>query len=205
VAEVDLAKKQAFTSPGLEVYSSTGEFPSLAIGDVVEFSGKVSEIQGKKRINMQKDSSINILDHWDVPEPEVMATGEVSEDLIGSLVSVSGTLLDKKSGSYFLDDGSGEIKVYFKKTASIKDPAIKAGEILAVNGILDVTSSGYRLLPRFTEDVKAGRVLSVSEPAKEEIINIAGDHPERKIKKYLLWGGGGALVLLLVALLKKTI
>jgi uncharacterized protein YdeI (BOF family) len=202
VAEVDLVKKKAFASPGLEVYSSISEFPKLTIGDVVEFSGKVSEVQGKKRINLQKDSQINIIDHWKLPAPEVMATGETSEDLVGSLVSISGILLEKKGSNYFLDDGSGEIKIFFKNSTNIKNPTVKVGETLEVSGILDLTSAGFRLLPPSSDDVRIGKVLGETVMADEEI-KINSDNQRKGVKKYLLWGGGGTLVLLIVALLKN--
>ena len=67
----------------------------MSVGDVIELSGKVSETQGKKRINLQKDSQIIFMEHWEIPEPDKFATGELSDDLIGSLIKVAGVLLEQ--------------------------------------------------------------------------------------------------------------
>lgn len=204
LAGVDWENKICLAAAGLEIYSSTLELPLLAQGDVVEFSGKVSEVQGKKRINLQKDSQINVLDHWELPAPEVLAIGDITDDLLGALISVTGVFLEKKSSTYYLDDGSGEIAVYFKTSANIKKPEIKSGELMSATGILDLTAAGWRLLPRSSADVQWGKVLGQSAPA-DEVINMENAARPKTAGKYLLFGGGGVLVLLATILLKSFI
>lgn len=197
ISEIDLVSKEIFLSPGIEIYSSRAEFPEMSVGDVIELSGKVSETKGKKRINLQKDSQLNIIDHWQRPEPDQIPTGEMSEDLIGSLIQVTGTLLEKKGRNYYLDDGSGEIKVYIKKTTGIPKLNVDVGYVVSAIGILDLTDSGYRLLPRYPQDLDAGEVLGEYEiELSDEVIAMEADDQKNKVMKYLLFGGGGMLVLL---------
>jgi len=204
LAEADLANQQVTLSSGMEIYSSSVQFPEVNPGDVVELSGKVSEVQGKKRINLQKDSQFNLIDRWELPMPEMVATGEATEDLIGSLITMSGTLLEKKGDNYYLDDGSGEIKVYLKKTAGIPKPEVEVGYIMNVTGILDSTTAGYRLLPRSADDVSVGQILGATAELalSDEVINVAPGQEHKKVTSYLLFGAGGAMVIIVSLIIK---
>ncbi|MBU1130773.1 lamin tail domain-containing protein [Patescibacteria group bacterium] len=204
ISEIDLAGQSVFLSTGIEVYSSRAEFPGMSVGDVIEFSGKVSETKGKKRINLQKDSQINIIDHWELPQPELIGTGEITNDLIGAIIKVSGTLVEKKSSNYYLDDGSGELKMYLNKTTGIPKLDVEVGYMIEVSGILDLTDSGYRLLPRFPGDIIIGQVLGEAELAElsDEVISLKAEDQKNKIMKYLLFGGGGIIVILISLLIR---
>jgi len=204
ISEVDLPNQKIFLSPGIEIYSSRAEFLAMSIGDVVELSGKVSETQGRKRINLQNDSQINFIEHWEVPEPDKFATGELSDDLVGSLIKIAGVLLERKNSNYYLDDGSGELIMYLKKTAGIPKLEVGEGYIIEAVGILDSTDSGYRLLPRFPTDISAGQVLGEFEEIElsDEVINIEAKDQRKKMMKYLMFGGGGVMIILITIVIK---
>ena len=90
-----------------------------------------------------------------------MLTGEVNDDFEGGLISVTGDLVDKKSTSWYLDDDSGEIRVYISSKAGITKPDVELGQEVMVTGVVSETKSGFRLLPRFTEDIRRNYEKSV--------------------------------------------
>ena len=189
---------------GIQLYSSSHDFLQFKMGDLIEVEGSISEIQGEKRINLEKDSEIKIIDNLSAAQPELMAIGDITDDLIGGLIHVSGELVERKGSDYYLDDGTGELRAYLKKDTGIAKPEVEEGYYLEMTGILSLTKSGYRLLPRFQADINAGQVLGEAEETKlsgEEII-IEAEDKQSKVKNVLSISGG-SLLLLLASLIVK--
>jgi len=63
--------------------------------------------------------------------------------------------------TFYVDDGSGEAKVYIKESTHITKPKMKKDTVVTITGIVSRTNSGYRILPRFQEDVRLGRVAGL--------------------------------------------
>ncbi|MFA5029856.1 MAG: lamin tail domain-containing protein [Patescibacteria group bacterium] len=153
---------------GIQVYCYKKDFPNLKPGDYIEVSGELSESGGERRIKITQKSDISILAGGKNLEPEKVATADVGEDLEGSLVTVEGEIIEIKGSNLYLDDGSGETKVYIKSSTGIvlKTLGLQEGEKVKVTGIISQTSGGYRLLPRYQKDLeKIGEVKGATEAA----------------------------------------
>jgi DNA/RNA endonuclease YhcR with UshA esterase domain len=70
-------------------------------------------------------------------------------------------LIEKRGSSYFVDDGTGEIKVYIKQSTKIKKPAIDEGEMLVVTGIVSRVGGEIALLPRYQDDIRETKVSGI--------------------------------------------
>ncbi len=147
---------------GIQIYSSKKEFPNLKIGDKVEIVGELAEYKGETRIKVSLKDDIKILENGIPPEPKKVKTGEIDEDLEGSLVVVIGQMIESKTNYFYLDDSSGEIKVYLKSTTGIKKPKMKEGDWLKVIGIVSQYSQEYRILPRYQSDIELIRKITDS-------------------------------------------
>ncbi len=143
---------------GIQIYSSKGDFPELNSGDFVEIIGKTSEANNEKKINIYSANDVEILDADFPPEPKIIKTGEINEALEGSLVKIEGQVSRSAGNVFYVNDGSGEIKIYIRSTTGIKKPKTSKGTWVAITGIVSETSTGYRILPRFQEDVLVGKV-----------------------------------------------
>ena len=143
---------------GIQIYSSKGDFPEINSGDFVEIIGKTSEANNEKKINIYSINDIQILDADIPPEPKIIKTGEINETLEGSLVKIEGQVSRSAGNVFYVDDGSGEIKIYIRSATGIKKPKTSKGTWVTIAGIVSETSSGYRILPRFQEDVLVGKV-----------------------------------------------
>ena len=144
------------STSGIQIYFSKEDFPNLKLGDEVSVVGKVSESQNEKKINVQKKSDIQILGHKSSPKPYEIKTGDVKEKYEGQLVQVAGEITKSSGNVFYADDGSGQAKIYVKKTTGIEKPKLKKGDKITIWGIVSETSSGYRILPRYQNDIKGG-------------------------------------------------
>jgi DNA/RNA endonuclease YhcR with UshA esterase domain len=170
IAELDFSQDVNLSS-GIQIYYSKKLFPSLAEGDVVVVLGKLSQVGGELRIKITTTDDIQVLENIDLPAVDEFLTGEISDDYEGGLISVQGDLVSKQSNSWYLDDDSGEIRIYFSERAGVVKPTVELGQSISITGILSETKSGFRVLPRATDDVFVEEVVAEVEA---EIKVIAG-------------------------------
>lgn len=191
-------------SPGLQIYNYKKNFPALKIGDYIEAVGELTEAQGELRIKTKDKADIKIADHKAPPVALAISSDQVSEEMAGRLVTVTGEITDKKSSTVYLDDGQDEILVYIKQTTGISTKNLTVGQNLAVTGILSKTKTGSRLMPRYQSDmVKINqadppelepRVLGEIAAAQEW--EVAARNKKMELLKYLLIIAGGVIIIL---------
>ncbi len=157
---------------GIQVYSYQENLPNFKIGDLVEVIGRISEIGGEKRILLSQADDLKIISHQKEPEPIIVLTGDVGEPIEGYLVTVEGKVTETSGSVFYLDDGSGEVKIYIKPSTGIKKPSVKKGDWMVVTGQVSRTSTSYRILPRFQNDVRLGRVSGISASLTEAGSNL---------------------------------
>ncbi len=147
---------------GVQVYFYKEEWPQIKMGDRVEVAGEVSISRGETRVKIFQKEDLRIVARESPLEPHLVDTGEVGEEWEGSLVIVQGEVARTSGDTFYVDDGSGEVKVYIKESTRIDKPSMKKGVAVTVVGVVSETSSGYRILPRFQEDVRLGRVAGLT-------------------------------------------
>lgn len=202
-------------SPGIQVYFSKKDWPQLALGDVIGVIGELSETSREMRLKIATKEDIVPLYTAEPPTPQEAATGDINESMEGALVSLAGELVEKKGTSWFIDDGSGEVKITFQPTANIQKPAAKTGDWLAVVGLVGETTSGYRVLPRYQEDIRvmapdeipvdeSGHVLGADAAAGDvaQRFRIPANESPQKLLIYLL-ATSIALIAILATLLAR--
>ena len=154
-----LGKKIFYISgSGIQIYFFKEDFPDLEIGDYISIVGKMSEQSGEKKINIEEKEDIVFIESDKIPVPEIISTGDIDEDIVGSLVSVEGEVVKTSGNVFYIDDGTGEIKIYIRATTGIKKPKMKKGDRVNIVGIASRTFSGFRVLPRFQEDIILGSI-----------------------------------------------
>lgn len=149
---------------GIQIYFSKAEFPVLRLGDQVEIKGEISEKGGEKKINIKEKEDIKIISHKNPPLPKRIKTGQVGEKYEGQLVEVAGEITRTSGNVFYLNDGTGEAKVYIKKTTNINKPKMKKGQKFSLKGIVSEAPSDYRILPRYQSDL-GNPGLASSKPA----------------------------------------
>ena len=158
-------------SLGVQIYNYKKDFPELRLGDVLEIKGEISDISGEKRIKTKTKEDMRLLKISEEPFPLKQECADLNDDLMGSLISVSGEVVERKGSNIYLDDGSDEMKIYIKRTTGIVAGDIDEGEEINVSGILSKTKTGLRLLPRSPDDI----IYKDVETYEDEKINIIGE------------------------------
>lgn len=161
-AQPGIFADNVFYLNGVQVFSYEIKLPKIELGDEVEITGKISEVGGEERLLLEDEKDLKVLSHSNLIEPRLISTGDVNESVEGLLVIVEGKVSQIKNEVFYLDDGSGQAKIYIKPQTGIEKPEIKIGDWMVITGQLSQTSSGYRILPRFQQDIKLSRVSGAS-------------------------------------------
>ena len=179
---------------GVQVYQYKKDFPELAIGDVVEVAGIVSNAGGMKRIKTKNSLAIDILETNKSVPPVYVVLSEISEENTGSLVGFTGEITEIKTNYMFVDDGAGEIKVYFKKGAVIDKKIFKEGSGVDIVGVAEIANGEVQIWPRSDNDIMIGVTTTKSVQGEK----IESDNNSKKTaEKYFIVTLGGLSVVIL--------
>lgn len=179
---------------GVQVYMNKKDWPTLLVGDVVDVSGEISLAYGETRIKLSSRENIKILGHDQAPTPFLVKAEEVGEGFVGALIQVKGEITEIKSSHMYVDDGSEEVKVYFKNSANINKKNFQLGDIVEVTGLLGRNNSGLQLLPRSNSDIIK---IGVSEEFIAKIENLNNNKEKSFAETYLTVTAGGLTSILL--------
>ena len=153
--EPNILGKSVFylAGPNIQVYKSDGQIPSLKRGDSVSVIGKLGQREGEVRLKADKGESIAVQSHSDTPLARTISIGDLDDDAIGELVTVSGSVSEAKWPTFYLSDGDGEFRVYVVKSTGLVNPLVHQGDKAQVTGLVSKTTAGLRLLPRDASDI----------------------------------------------------
>lgn len=144
---------------GMKVYLSDGAYPPLEEGDWVRVEGELSDYHGEREITISSTAKVQWLGVGQPPRPVLVETGELGEGVEGLLVELVGRVTGWGWDAVYLDDGSGQARVYFGRSELAEKPWVEKGELYLVVGVVSQYASarpyegGYRLLPRYARDV----------------------------------------------------
>jgi hypothetical protein len=146
---------------GVQIYSSKKDFPALAIGDLIEVTGTVGEANGERRVRIAASADVKKIGTAYPPQPVEASIAGFSDELLGRLVRIRGAVVARTGTSITVEDASGETAF---GSARLQGLQLGEGDAVAVVGVLGRTRSGYRLLPRASEDIVVTARAADAEP-----------------------------------------
>jgi predicted extracellular nuclease len=155
------------SSGGMQIYSSKKAFPSLELGDKIRVRGDTSEAYNERRLKIVAASDIQVVGKGLV-RPRRRQTGAISEPDEGVFVVMQGTVTQTSGATFFIDDGSGERKIYIRGETAIDKPRMRRGDQVTVSGIVSQYKDEYRVLPRAQNDLSVGQAEEAAEEQDEE-------------------------------------
>lgn len=179
---------------GVQVYMFKKDFPELKVGDRVEVVGELSLAYGETRLKIKDKKDIKKLEYFGSPVAIKFDISEIGESYEGWLLRVEGEITEIKSSYIYVDDGTAELKVYFKKGAGIKKDW-KVGDGVRVVGLLSERSGEFQLLPRGQGDIE--KISSLVEPDLVVLENIVAPKDKDVAEKYLTATAGGLTSILI--------
>lgn len=182
---------------GMQIYQYKSDFPNLKPGDYLEVAGVLSNAGGVKRIKIARLADVDILETEKELTPMEVPIENISEDILGSLVQMSGEITEIKTSYFFLDNGADEIKVYLKKSAQIDKTLLKEGQTISVVGVLEQGTNEIQLWPRSSGDIE---IASTTGAAENAAASISQDISKAKAEKYLAVFLGAVCILLIIVM-----
>lgn len=181
----------------------------LPLGTKVRVTGIVEQYDGDTELSIENEANDVIVPDGEIilVEPMVISTGDsMLEQNEGWLVKVQGTVTRMTENSLYLNDGTGEARVYVNGyigdgTGNTEmlgkwDPDIKLGDRVSAIGLASEDTEGHRLRVRNTaEIVRIGSVVTgVTLDKAEAAIKVGSSvtltatvQPEDAANKNVIW------------------
>lgn len=154
VADYDAVAKAPDPAAGIGVYFTAQAPPKLALGDVVTVRGKVGLTAGEQQLKVGRDGSVTIIGRAAEVRPEPAQAGDLTPESVGSVVALQGTVAKASGKMVTLDDGTGQVVVWFPASGAVAKPPLKQGQQLAVAGVVRLAADGsVRVMPRDAAEV----------------------------------------------------
>jgi uncharacterized protein YdeI (BOF family) len=165
---------------GVQIFSYSASLPPLKVGDQVQLFGYVSKVGGEVRVVLQEDFQIEIMSEDNLLDFSYSLTGEINESQSGNLTQIKGEVIEVGGNDiFYVDDGSGRIKIYIKPSTGIT-LNVQKGDQVMIKGQISSTSLGVRILPRFDGDVdfmeKQFSDIIEGEEQDKGIFGVGGDN-----------------------------
>lgn len=142
-------------SGGIQLYLSEETFgSSLNAGNQIRLFGELKETKGEMKIYVSEQRAVNSFSNVDNLQPGVMKTGDIGESVEGQYIMVNGKIVETSGTTFYVDDGSGRIKILVKSSTNINTPKKKKGQYARIVGIVSqYGEDSYRILPRYSSDI----------------------------------------------------
>ncbi len=168
LADYDEDNNETNLNSKIQVYYSGLKNSDFKIGDLVQIIGTMATSKNERRIKIDKleqPVKIKTLSNLKI-EPVPLA--EVNDYDSGSLIMISGQVLDKQASSLFVGNGDELVKVYLKKDTGLLAKDFSKGEWLTIVGVVDSQpGKELRLLPRQKTDIQKKVVAGETETASQ--------------------------------------
>jgi len=153
----------------------------LPLGTKVRVTGVVDQYDGDTELSIENElKDLVVLDDEIVlVEPKIMSTAEsMLEENEGWLVKIQGTVTRMTDNSLYIDDGTGEARVYVngyigdetgnEDTKGKWDPSIKVGDTVSAIGLASEDPDGHRLRVRNTAEIV--KIEKVEYPVRIDMV-----------------------------------
>ncbi|MBI5466834.1 MAG: lamin tail domain-containing protein [Candidatus Kerfeldbacteria bacterium] len=177
---------------GAVAISIPNDLPALHVGETVRVTGTVRLKQGRRYVAVSA-KGLTVTAPSQTVEPLNVQTDDIGTDQADRLVEVRGVVSLASGNSIEVDDGSGPTTIYLKSSTGIVKPKVKAGDTVRAIGIVSVSTSGVRVLPRSQDDLHVEHVLGVATTSAAPAI-VAASNPRQALWYWLTAMLGGAVV-----------
>ncbi len=158
---------------GIQVYLSSEDFWSeFKVGDKIKVFGELKKYKEELRIYVNDENAIKFVSSNNEILPEVVDLKNISNKYVGKYVAVKGEIIKTSGKTFYIDDGTGVIKILIKSSTEIETPEKKCGQYAGILGIVSRygdEEDSIRIFPRYSSDIvisdeplSAGDVLAAT-------------------------------------------
>jgi len=146
---------------GIQLYFYRHQWPKLKLGTWVRVTGEISSVRGEKRIKIKEKEGIRRIKEGQL-EAKIIGWEELSKN-IGRLITISGTVSSSSGSTFYLAQGNTELRIYIKDSTRIDKPVTRKGYRATVTGVLVKNDQGFKLLPRYQQDLKISEISQIAD------------------------------------------
>ncbi len=138
---------------GIQIYLYSGDFPELALGDVVQITGELSTSRGERRVKLASAAGVVLASATFSSQPIELAVSDVDEALVGILMMTQGVIQSIDTNKLILEKEGATLTVYLKQNPVIDAQQFQRGDKIEVTGVLTTYDGELRLRPRGVSDI----------------------------------------------------
>jgi hypothetical protein len=144
---------------GIAVYLGRGIWPPMQLGQSLTAAGYLRTRNGERELYVRNAWLYSLGEVRPPPSPILIRTGEAGDEYEGTLVTVSGRVVRLEATAFWIDDGSGAVRIFFKSTTGVARPKVRRGQVWTATGILSEYTTrtsrarGFRIMVRFASEV----------------------------------------------------
>jgi hypothetical protein len=139
------------------------EWPEIPIGTIVALTGTLSTSASEPRLHIHSADSVYPQKKSETLFPRDISIDELTDNEVGSLITVDGEVIEKSGQNVYLTNDAEELRIFIAKNTDIDTSQIVEGSFISITGILSKTKTGWRLLPRSSEDIQTILVKGETE------------------------------------------
>ena len=145
------------------------------IGELIQLYGEKNVSVGEDNISVEEDSWIKKISTKNMVEVNKIKIKDIDNSLSGKLIFITGKIVQTSGSTFYINDGSGTIKITVKSSTDIKPPSKKKGQYAGVIGIIsrygkEDKLASYRIYPRYQTDIQ----ISDSPLSYEKMLAVTG-------------------------------
>ena len=160
-------------SAGIKITLPELSTTSIVKGDNLIIIGELGFPYNEGTIDVKSESGISVEKTDHIFQLQKVSTGSVGENIEGNLVGLIGKVVETSGNTFFIDDGSGRVKIYIKDSTQINKPYMRQGYYVSVIGIVSQYKEEYRVLPRYNSDLYVSK-----SPISENVLGVIDELPD---------------------------
>lgn len=164
IATAGMFGEQIMYIDGLQLYEHQGEFRELSIGDRVIARGATSVARGERRLKLSGAEAITVIG-TDTAQAEMIIL-DAAENYVGRLVTVTGTVMERRADRLTLEADGATLLVIAKEGTELTFRDIPLGTSVNLTGVVSQFDESVRLLPRMSKDIE---VLPAEQADKDSV------------------------------------
>ena len=168
------------------------EWPELNYGDILQIQGKIDHLKNYSRLKITNSENIIPIDKNISFNPIEYYIEEINEEIVDSLISVSGQINKLNKKSFYIIDGENELKIKINND-QIKLDNLSKNDFIIANGLLARYGDDLILIPRNQNDLIKTDIPESGEEIKiatsTTITNLEEKENESNTTNWLLGSG----------------
>lgn len=182
----------------IQIYNSKKLFPLLELNQKITVKGEISSVTTGPRIKIKEANDIVITGEYLEPNIPLITSSTFNTPPYPRLIKINGEVTSKKSPRLIITDEQADMEVYLAKGSKLSITGFNLGDKLSVTGVLELSGTTPRLLPRSDKDIIIHNITNGVETTidPEKINTELATHTRNNKKQLFIYIIIGAIIII---------